>query len=145
VVVSGRPRSTAADGEVRPVAEDDLEECAALCRKVHGFERTNDLRDAMQAFAPFVAVRDGRITAYASNVTFWPMAYGVAENVDDMKTLLSGAAAATDEPIAFLAPTRSELFRWCLAEGLRGVKPMNLMAVGEYREPSGAWFPNVLY
>jgi predicted N-acetyltransferase YhbS len=146
VVISGKPRSEpVGGGEVRPITEDDLEHCEALCKKVHGFERTNELRDAMQAFAPFVAIREGRITAYASNVTFWPMAHGVAESDEDMKALLLGAAAAVEEPIAFLLPIRSGLFRWCLAEGLRLVKPMNLMAVGEYHEPSGSWFPNVLY
>jgi predicted N-acetyltransferase YhbS len=145
-VISGKPRSEPVGGrEVRPITEDDLEQCEALCKKVHGFERTNELRDAMQAFAPFVAIREGRITAYASNVTFWPMAHGVAESDEDMKALLLGAAAAVKEPIAFLVPLRSGLFRWCLAEGLRLVKPMNLMAVGEYHEPSGSWFPNVLY
>ena len=146
VVISGKPRSEpVGGGEVRPITEDDLEHCEALCKKVHGFERTNELRDAMQAFAPFVAIREGRITAYASNVTFWPMAHGVAESDEDMKALLLGAAAAVEEPIAFLVPIRSGLVRWCLAEGLRLVKPMNLMAVGEYHEPSGSWFPNVLY
>jgi hypothetical protein len=73
------------------------------------------------------------------------MAHGVAESADDMKALLSGAAESAEEPIALLVPIRSELFGWCLDEGLRVVKPMNLMAVGEYREPSGAWFPSVLY
>ena len=145
-VISGKPRSGPVGGrEVRPITEGDLEQCEALCKKVHGFERTNELRDAMQAFAPFVAIREGRITAYASNVTFWPMAHGVAESDEDMKALLLGAAAVVEEPIAFLVPLRSGLFRWCLAEGLRLVKPMNLMAAGEYHEPSGSWFPNVLY
>ena len=56
--------------EVRPVKEDDLDECEALCKKVHGFERTNELRDATHAFAPVVAERDGRIVAYATTVSF---------------------------------------------------------------------------
>jgi predicted N-acetyltransferase YhbS len=146
VVVSGRPVGSA-DGEVevRPLTEDDLEECEALCRKVHGFERTGALRDAMQAFAPFGALRDGRIVAYVSTVTFWPVAYGVAESDDDMKALLLGAAAAVQDQIAFLVPLRSGLFRWSLEQGLRAVKPMNVMARGEYREPQGSWFPSVLY
>jgi hypothetical protein len=131
--------------DVRPLDEGDLAECEALCKKVHGFERTNELRDSIQAFAPFIAARDGSIVAYASSVTFWPMDHGVAESEDDMKALLQGAAAAVDEPLAFLVPLRSGLFRWCLAEGLRLVKPMNLMALGEYQEPRGSWFPSVLY
>ena len=65
--------------------------------------------------------------------------------LEEMKGLLLGAAAAIEEPHAFLVPLRSGLFRWCLEEGLRLVKPMNLMALGDYQEPRGGWFPSVLY
>ena len=45
-----------------------------------------------------------------------------------------------------LLPVRqAALFRWCLAEGLRVVKPMTLMTMGEYRQPSGSYFVSVLY
>ena len=126
VVVGGKPRSGPAQGvDVRPLKESDLDECEALCRKVHGFERTNELRDSIRAFAAFAALRDGRIAAYASSVTFWPLNHGVAQSEDDMTALLQGAAAAVDEPLAFLVPLRSGLVRWCLEEGLRLVKPMN--------------------
>jgi predicted N-acetyltransferase YhbS len=145
-VIVGKPRSDPVQGaKVRPLAEGDLDQCAALCEKVHGFERTNELRDSIQAFAPFVAVCDGRITAYVSSATFWPMNHGVAESEHEMKALLRGAAAAVEEPLAFLVPLRAGLFRWGLEEGLRLVKPMNLMALGEYQEPRGSWFPSVLY
>ena len=145
-VTTGKPRSAPDDAvEVRPLTEDDVEECGALCERVHGFSRANELRDATHAFAPFVAVRDGRITAYGSSVTLWPMNHGVAESDGDMRALLLGAAAAIDDPIAFLVPLRSPLFRWSLSEGLRLVKPMNVMAMGEYDEPRGSWYPSVLY
>jgi predicted N-acetyltransferase YhbS len=145
-VTTGKPRSAPVDGvEVRPLAEDDIEECGALCERVHGFPRTNELPDAIHAMTPFVALRDGRIRAYSTSVSFWPMNHGVAETEEDMRALLLGAAAATGEPLAFLVPLRSPLFRWSLSEGLRLVKPMNLMAMGEYQEPRGSWFPSVLY
>ena len=145
VVMSGKPRSGPVDGiEVRPLTEDDIDECAALCKKVHGFERTGALRDAIEVSQPFVAVRDGRIVAYATTLTFWPMAYGVAETEDDMKALMLGAAQL-GEPLALLVPTETGLFRWCLSEGLRAVKPMNVMSMGAYQEPQGSWFPSVLY
>jgi predicted N-acetyltransferase YhbS len=146
VVMNGKLRDEPAGGvDVRPVTEDDLEECEALCKKVHGFARTGALRDALQAFGPFAALREGRIVAYASTLTFWPMAYGVAESEEDMNALLLGASAALDDPIGFLVPLRSGLFRWLLGQGLRAVKPMNVMARGEYTEPQGSWFPSVLY
>jgi GNAT superfamily N-acetyltransferase len=145
-VVTGSPRERAlSDHEVRPLEEQDLDACEELCLAVHGYERTNELRDAKQAFTPFVALRDGRIVAYASAVSFWPMNHGVAETAADMQALLVGTAASIDEPLAFLVPLRSELFRWSLQQGLRLVKPMNVMALGDYRDPQGSWFPSVLY
>ncbi len=145
-VATGIPRSAPADGiEVRPLVEEDLDECGALCERVHGFPRTGDLRDMLHAGAGFVAVCDGRIVAYTSNVGFWQMNHGVAEGHDDMTALLLGAAAAVDGPLSLLVPLRSPLFRWGLGEGLRLVKPMNLMALGEYQEPRGSWYPSVLY
>jgi GNAT superfamily N-acetyltransferase len=145
-VMSGRPRTRAQERlEVRALQVEDLDRCGALCRQVHGFERTGELRDAISAFAPFVGVRDGRIVAYSSSTTFWPMNHGVAESDEDMQALLLGAAAALEDPIGLLVPLRWGLFRWALQQGLRLVKPMNLMALGEYREPQGSWFPSVLY
>jgi GNAT superfamily N-acetyltransferase len=146
VVMSGKPTSGPVEGiEVRPARESDLDECETLCKKVHGFERTNELRGAMQAFEPFVALRSGRVLAYATTLTFWPMAHGVAETDEDMQALLRGVAAEVDDPLAILVPLRSGLFHWCLAEGLRSLKPMNLMTLGSYQEPRGSWFPSVLY
>jgi predicted N-acetyltransferase YhbS len=149
ILMNGTPEPTpdgrGKDVDVRPLTEDDLEECEALCRKVHGFTRTGALRDSLQAFAPQVAVRDGRIVAYATTLSFWPMAYGVAETDDDMKGLLLGAKEMTEEPLALLVPLQSGLFRWCLAGGMRAIKPMNVMSRGSYEEPQGAWFPSVLY
>jgi hypothetical protein len=138
----------AAGVEVRPLEDGDLQECERLCTRVHGFERTRELRDAIQVpvFSPFVAVRDGRITAYATTLTFFPAAYGVAETEDDMCALIAGALAAGGEPASFLVPTRQAgLFRWCLGEGLRVAKPMTYMSTGEYQEPDGCWIPSVLY
>src|SRR5215216_2071474 len=149
VVISGRPSSGPAAGiEVRPLEEADLQGCEELCLRVHGFERTSELRDAIQvpALSPFGAVRDGRITAYATTLTFFPAAHAVAETEDDMRALILGAVAAGEQPASFLLPTRQAgLFRWCLDAGLRVVKPMTYMAVGEYREPRGYWIPSVLY
>jgi GNAT superfamily N-acetyltransferase len=149
VVMSGTPSSGASAGiEVRPLEDSDLEQCERLCLTVHGFERTNELRDAIQipVFSPSVALRDGRITAYATTLTLFPAAYAVAETEDDMRALITGTLAAGDEPGSFLLPTRQAgLFQWCLSEGMRPVKPMTYMTIGEYRDPDGCWIPSVLY
>jgi hypothetical protein len=59
---------------------------------------------------------------------------------------LAEAQRSNRDPIDILLPIRHvELFRWALSAGLRVVKPMNLMALRDYREPAGAWFPSVLF
>jgi GNAT superfamily N-acetyltransferase len=149
-LMRGRPKAPAAEigTEARAMREADLPACAELCRKIHGIDRTNELRDAIKMFRPWVLVRGGRVVAYASAPTFWFLNHGVAETRADMEQLLAAAGAASEEPLMMLVPSRqAELMRWCLAQGLRMVKPMTLMAMGEYHEPhaGAAWFPSVAY
>ncbi len=149
VLLTGRPRSgPRPELEVRPLEENDVEECERLCVAVHGFERTNELRDALRApiCSPFVARRDGRIVAYATTLSFYQAAHAVAVTEDDMRALILGTVAAGNRTASFLLPTRpSDLFRWCLSEGLRIVKPMTYLVKGEYQEPEGCWIPSVMY
>jgi len=147
LLMTGTPRGKPpSDIEVRPLTANDLEACAALCTRVHGFDRSQELADALKLFSPVVAVRQARVTAYASTATFWPLNHGVAETEEDMRALLLGAATLTSDPLALLLPVRQAgFFRWCLGEGLRVVKPMTLMTLGQYREPEGCYFVSVLY
>jgi GNAT superfamily N-acetyltransferase len=146
-LVEGSPGGEIPVGcEVRPMKGEDQRAAAELCEKVHGFSRAGELQSLAPALRPFVAVRDGRVTAYASAPNSWPLGHAVAEGEEDMRALLAGAAALTGEPLSFLLPTRQAgLFRWCLAEGMRVVKTMTLMATGEYREPCGTYLASVLY
>lgn len=147
VLIEGALRAgTSPNHEVRPIREEDYEECAELCRSVHGFDRLNELKNAAPMPHPFVAVRDGRITAYTSAPLFWPVNHGVAETEDDMYALLAGACAQTQEPLSFILPTRqASLFRRLLKDGMKVVKPMTLMSMGEYHEPRGCYLPSVGY
>jgi GNAT superfamily N-acetyltransferase len=146
-LMEGTPKGKVSeDLVVRPLAGHDLAECGELCKKVHGFERTGELSLCLQGFKPFVAVRGGKIVAYVSTVSMWHLNHGVAETEKDMQALLIGAAAQLEQPVSFLLPTRQASFhRWALQSGLRMAQPMTLMAMGEYHEPNGTWFPSVLY
>jgi predicted N-acetyltransferase YhbS len=147
LLMQGTPRSGPDLGyAVRPMTAADLDACGALCTAVHGVERTHELQEALRLFAPFVVEREGRITGYLSAATFWLMNHGVAETELDMRALLAGAGAMSPEPLSMLLPTRqANLFRWCLHQGLRAIKPMTLMTMGHYQEPKGCYFPSVLY
>lgn len=147
LLLRGTCRNPPASGYiVRPFVADDFDACGLVCTRVHGVQRTSELRDAAKAFKPYVVERDGRITGYLTAATFWQLNHGAAETEADLCALIAGASAASGEPVAFLLPIRqASLFRWCLAEGLRIVKPMLLMGTGFYQEPAGAWFPSVFY
>lgn len=147
-VVTGTPAPAALppDWEVRPLREGDIPACEWLQQHVLGYSRINELRETLAAGAPWAALRDGRLRAYASVPTSWQANHAMAETDEDLQALLLGAARSRPEPLALLIPVRrAELFRWCLAQGLRAVRPMTLMSVGKYREPQGAYVPSVLY
>ena len=132
---------------VRALKEEDYEGCAELCRKAHGFDRVNEVKNTPPFLTSFVALRDGRVTAYASAPHFWALNHAVAETEEDMYAVLLGTGnLVPDEPISFLLPTRqSAFFRWCLQQGMRVIKPMTLMAMGEYQEPRSCYLPSVGY
>ena len=127
---------------VRPATATDAEACDRLCRKVHGHDRGGDLRRAIGEGTASVVERQGRVTGYTTQIAFF--GHAVGETNDDLKALI-GAAPEFAGP-GFLLPSRNtELFRWCLAHGLRMVQPLTLMTIGLYNEPQGAYLPSILF
>jgi len=127
---------------VRPATARDLDACNQVCVHVHGHDRRGELLDAIQQGTATLVEHGGRITGYATLVSFF--GHAVGETNEALKALI-GAAPAFLGP-GFLLPTRNgELFRWCLDHGLRVVQPMTLMSVGLYNKPVGAFLPSVLY
>jgi len=127
---------------VRLATDGDVESCCQLCRKVHGYDRKNELLGAIQQKTATLVERKGRVTAYATIIGFF--GHAVAESNDDLKALIAAAPEIAGPGI--LVPTRnSDIFRWCLNEGLRMVQPMTLMSLGSYNEPHGAYLPSILY
>ncbi len=127
---------------VRAATQADIPACNALHRKVHGFERSGELTDAIGAATAMVAEYQGRITGYATAIGFF--AHAVAEGNQDLKALI-GAATEFPGP-GFLLPTQNhDVFSWCLDNGLKLVMQMTLMSTGLYAEPQGAWLPSILY
>src|SRR5215212_8108490 len=127
---------------VRSATEGDLDGCATLCLKVHGHARTSELQGAIQQGTATVVEHDDRITGYATTVSFF--GHAVAETNEDLKALIGAAPSFPDA--GFLLPTRnSEVFRWCLAHGLRVAQPLTLMSTGLYNEPRGAFLPSIIF
>jgi hypothetical protein len=142
-VMQGPAIQKSIDGcSVRPANLDDLEACNQVCIRVHGHDRGGDLADSIRQGSSAVVERGGKITAYCSSLAFF--GHAVAESNLDLQALIAAADGFGGPGI--LVPTRNtELFRWCLANGLRVVEPMTLMSLGLYNEPAGAFLPSILY
>ena len=130
------------DCAVRPATEGDILAANRVCESVHGHSRAGELRDAINQGTAIVVERQGRISGYSSGLGY--AGHAVAESNLDLEALI--AAADGFQGPGILVPTRnSGLLRWCLENGLRVVQPMNLMTIGLYNEPVGAYLPSILY
>jgi predicted N-acetyltransferase YhbS len=143
VVLQGRTRERSIPGcSVRPATAADLVQCNALSHRVHGFDRGADLDHSIQQGSALVVERAGRITGYTTGLAFF--GHTTTESNQDLQALLVSADSFGSPGI--LLPTRNtELFRWCLSNGLRVVQPLTLMSMGLYNEPRGAWLPSILF
>jgi predicted N-acetyltransferase YhbS len=139
----GQPLGLAMPGyAVRAATCEDETACNALCLRVHGHTRAGELDEAIEGGTARVVERLGRITGYTAGITYFT--HSVAETNDDLRALI-GAAAGFATP-GFLVPLANpELFRWCLAHGLRVFFVLNMMTIGLYQEPEGAYMPSVGY
>jgi len=128
--------------DVRPATCDDEAACNALCVRVHGHDRGGEVTEAIEAGSAMVVERLGRITGYTTGVTYF--SHSVAETTDDMEALI-GAAKDFGTPGYLVPLANTDLFRWSLAHGLRVFFVLNMMTIGLYQEPQGAYMPSVGY
>ena len=127
---------------VRPATLADLAACDQVCRRVHGHDRSGELRDAIAQGSATVVEHEGHLSGYATMIS--AAGHAVGETTEAVQALI-GAAPAFERG-GFLVPLRNEaLFRWCLTVGLRVAVPQTLMSRGFYQEPVGAFLPSVLY
>jgi predicted N-acetyltransferase YhbS len=142
-VMYGEPLDLALPGySVRAATSDDEAACNALCLRVHGHVRAGEVRPAIAKGKLRVVERLGRITGYATGISYFH--HAVAETNDDLAALI-GAAPRIDRPGILVPLSNGELFRWCLAHGMRVFFVANLMAIGVYQDPNGAYLASVGY
>ena len=139
----GAPIRVAMPGyAVRAATAADETRCNALCVRVHGHDRAEELVEAVAAGTARVVEHLGRITGYTTGISYF--AHSVAESNDDLYALI-GDADGIPTPGILVPLDNAQLFRWCLAHGLRVFFVTTLMAKGIYQEPRGAWMPSVGY
>jgi predicted N-acetyltransferase YhbS len=141
--MDGPPLGVALPGyEVRPATLADLAAGNALCRQVHGHDRSVELGDAIGEGTARVVEHLGAVAGYATDIAFF--GHAVARTNEGLKALIGAAPGFGGG--GFLLPTRnSELLRWALDNGLRLVHQMNAMSLGLYNEPQGPYLPSVAY
>ena len=127
---------------MRRATDADVADCNALCFAVHGHERAGEVEEAVSTGVARVVERLGRITGYTTGINYF--AHSVGETRDDLIALI-GTADDYATP-GFLVPLAdTELFRWCLGHGLRVFFVLNMLTIGLYQEPRGAYMPSVGY
>jgi GNAT superfamily N-acetyltransferase len=127
---------------VRTATIEDEAACNALCVRVHGHARAGEVREAIGAGHARVVERLGRITGYTTGITYF--SHSVAETTDDLEALIADAKDFGTP--GYLVPLAdAELFRWSLAHGLRVFFVLNMMTIGIYQQPAGAFLPSVGY
>jgi GNAT superfamily N-acetyltransferase len=132
------------DPAVRDLRARDLPAVEALSSRLYKTSRRNEAALAVPEFCPVVLEREGRIAGY-----FIPgmLGHGVAETEEDLLALIGAAARRVPaENARFFCPlSEASLFRKALQAGCRAIKTMNLMTLGPYEAPEGAWLPSILY
>jgi predicted N-acetyltransferase YhbS len=142
-IIQGKPLGQTFPGyEIRRATPADVAACTQICRQIHGFDRENELRDAIDQKTAMVVEHLGRIAGYATGIAFF--SHGVAATNLGLMALI-GAAPEFGGPGLLLPTCNHEVLTWCLNSGLQLVYQMTLMTIGLYGEPNGAYLPSILF
>jgi hypothetical protein len=142
----GEPTESALHGDgVRPMTREDLTAVDALSHRLYRTSRRGDSAFALDLGMPaFVRECDGDLCGY---VIPGLLGHAVAETNEDVLAILRAAIRPLSPPFnkVFVPLSNGPLFRALLADGWRVLKVMNLMTLGPYEKPEGAWMPSVSY
>jgi predicted N-acetyltransferase YhbS len=145
--MQGKPIQAAIPGRtVRTATIDDVDYCNDVCKQIHGHDRNGEISDSIKQGKAKVVIHSGKITGYTCGLDFFNHSVGLTN--DDLKALIASVATADGNygGSGILIPTRNtQLFHWCLENGLKLVQQLLLMTVGMYNEPAGSYMPSILY
>lgn len=128
---------------VRVATETDLRECNAICKSIHGHDRSTELKDSINRGIAKVVLNRNEITGYTSGLSYFNHSVGFTN--DDIKALICSNNEGFGGPGILIPSRNTQLFRWCLDNGLKLVQQLTLMTMGLYSEPTGSYMPSILY
>ena len=83
-VMQGTPLNVSVPGYVvRRAKTEDTAACNSVCRRVHGFERSDELTDAIAQNSATVVEHLGRVTGYATEIGYF--AHAVGETNEELR------------------------------------------------------------
>jgi predicted N-acetyltransferase YhbS len=129
------------DPGFRPATMVDLDAMDELCQAVYRISRKGECAAIMRLGFPVFVLDRGQISGYLVGTA---LGHGVAESDDEMPALLNSHGAAVPDAHSFVPMRNGELYRRALAAGHRNQKVMNLMTLGPYEEPRGAYCPSAM-
>ena len=136
------PRFELPGATVRDATPGDERACNGLCVRVHGHDRAGEVGPAIAKGKVRLVERHGRITGYTTGISYF--GHSVCESNEDLLALIADGGRI-DPPGIIVPLSNGELFRTLLGAGLRVFFVQNLMAVGIYQEPRGAFLPSIGY
>jgi predicted N-acetyltransferase YhbS len=129
---------------VRPIKyQNDISECNELCKKIHGFTREMELRQAKNQGVATLIERDNIITGYAAGIGIF--GHAVAKTNEDLTALIANATTSIIGPGFFVPARNFKLIKWLLENGFKIEWPANLMTIGPYQEPLMPFLPSLAY
>src|ERR671933_1303060 len=84
---------------VRVTNESDVESCNAICKAVHGHDRSWELNDSIKQGTAKVVLHGGKITGYTTGLAYFNHSVGLTN--DDLKALI---CSPTDEDDSYGGP-----------------------------------------
>ena len=118
----------------------DVKTCSEFCEKFYRAERSREINDAAVAGDLIVESENENIVGLTTGIGF--TGFSVALTNDVIKSLMVNQA--TIEPPGILVPaTNHSLVKWCVESGLKINQSMNLMTLGEYKDPVARWLPSI--
>lgn len=141
------PPADQTNDSVRPLTLEDLDAIEAVSSEIYKTSRRNEVAGLLRTglFPAVACERGGRVTGY---LILGVAGHGVAEREEDAALMAQQAGRLATMPdllTVFCPLIEGSLYRRFLAAGFRNKKVMNLMAVGPYEAPDGAWMPSVGY
>lgn len=133
------PASPEASEDIRAATKNDLDAIAQFCKKMYKVNRRAEISDYIGRGVPcFIMERNGEIVGYKVGNS-----HGIAQTEDDALALASHTAREFPGNVKFHCPMGlSNFFQKAIKAGCQVGEIHNIMAIGPYETPDGAWMPS---